>query len=100
MSVSSSILLVLPKSAVEIKENCHLIRHLELRLVLDYFSKKFIENETAIAIANTLTRASDRKEEGSQEKGLEVASVDLSEDEIENFNGLMPVVTVLMRCKG
>ena len=100
MSVSSSILLVLPKSAVEIKENCHLIRHLELRLVLDYFSKKFIENESAIAIANTLTRASDRKEEGSQEKGLEVASVDLSEDEIENFNGLMPIVTVLMRCKG
>ena len=56
-------LLVLPTIAVEVMESCHLMRDLELHLLLDSFSETYTENEAATAIANTLKRATDRKEE-------------------------------------
>ena len=82
-------LLVLPTSAVEVKESCHLIRHLELALFLDCFPEKYIVKEAAPAIANTLKQAPDRKGRSSRKKGLEVASADFSAAEIENEIGLI-----------
>ena len=79
-------LLVLPTSAVEVKESCHLMRDLELHLFLDSFPETYTENEAATAIANTLKRAPDRKGGGGRKKGLEV---DFSADKIENGNGLI-----------
>ena len=58
-------------------------------LFLDCFPKKYTEKEVAIAIANTLKRALDRKGGGGRKKGLKVASADFSADEIENENGLI-----------
>ena len=74
-------LLVLPTSAVEVKESRHLMRDLELHLFLDCFPEKYTENEAATSIANTLKRATDRKGEAGRKKGLEI---DFSADEIEN----------------
>ena len=82
-------LLVLPASAVKVKENHHLMRHLELRLVLDCFPKMYTKNQAATAIANRLKRAPDRKGGSGQKKELEVASASFSADEIENENGLI-----------
>ena len=56
-------LLVLPTIAVGVKESCHLMRNLELHLFLDSFPETYMENEEATAIANTLKRAPDRREE-------------------------------------
>ena len=74
-------LLVLPTSAVEVKESRHLMRHLELPSFLDCFPKKYTEKVAAAAIANTLKRAPDRKGGGGRKKGLEVASAYFSADE-------------------
>ena len=81
--------LVLPTSAVEVKESRHLMRYLELPLLLDCFPKKYTEKAAATAIPNTLKRAPDRKGGGGRKKGLEVASADFSADEIENEIGLI-----------
>ena len=81
--------MVLPISAVEVKESCHLMRHLELHLFLDCFPEKYKQNEAATVIANTLKRAPDKKGGGGRKKGLEVASADFSADEIENDNELI-----------
>ena len=62
-------LLVLPTSAVEVKESRHLMRHLELPLFLDCFPKKYTEKEVGTAIANTLKRAPDIKGRGGRKKG-------------------------------
>ena len=48
------------------------MRDLELYLFLDSFPEKYIENEAATTIANTLKRAPDRKGGGGRKKGLEV----------------------------
>ena len=56
-------LLVLPTSAVEVKESRYLMRDLGLYLFLDCFPETYTENEAAAAIANTLKRAPDREEE-------------------------------------
>ena len=56
-------LLVLPTIAVGVKESCHLMRNLELHLFFDSFPETYTENEEATAIANTLKRAPDRREE-------------------------------------
>ena len=82
-------LLVLPTSAVEVKESRHLMRHLELPLLLDCFPKKYTEMEAATVIANTLKQVPDRKGGSGRKKGLEVASADFSADEIENEIGLI-----------
>ena len=82
-------LLVLPTCAVELKESCHLMRHLELHLFLDCFPEKYTEDKAATGIANTLKRARDRKGGGGRKKGLEVASADFSADQIEHDNGLI-----------
>ena len=82
-------LLVLPASVVEVKEDRHLMRHLELPLFLDCFPKKYTEKEAATAIANKLKRALDRKGGDGRKKGLEVAFADFSPDNIENENGLI-----------
>ena len=82
-------LLVLPASAVKVKENHHLMRHLEFRLVLDCFPKKYTKKEAAAAIANRLKRAPDRKGGSGRKKELEVASANFSADEIENKNELI-----------
>ena len=82
-------LLILPTSAVEVKESRHLRRRLELPLFSDCFPKTYTEKEAASAIANTLKWAPDRKGGGGRKKGLEVASADFSADEIENENGLI-----------
>ena len=79
-------LLVLPASAVDVKESCHLMRDLEFHLFLDCFPETYTVNEAATAIANTLKRASDRKGGGGRKKGLQVG---FSADEIENGNGLI-----------
>ena len=63
-------LLVLPTTAVEVKESCHLMIDLELNLFLDSFPETYTENEAATAIANTLRRAPDRKGGGGPMKGL------------------------------
>ena len=63
-------LLVLPTIAVQVKENCYLMRDLELHLFLDSFLETYTENEAATAIANTLRRAPDRKGGGGPMKGL------------------------------
>ena len=63
-------LLVLPTIAVQVKENCHLMRDLELHLFLDSFLETYTENEAATAIANTLRRAPDRKGRDGRMKGL------------------------------
>ena len=81
--------LVLPTSAVEVKESRHLMRHLELPLFLNCFPKKYTEKEAATAIADTLKQAPDRKWGGGWKKELEVASADFSADEIENKIGLI-----------
>ena len=65
------------------------MRDLEWHLFLDCFPENCTENEALTAISNTLKRAPDRKGEGGQKKGLEVACRDFSEDEIENDNGLI-----------
>ena len=57
-------LLVLPTSAIEVKESRHLMRDLELHLFLDCFPEKYTENEAATTVANTLKPAPDRKGEG------------------------------------
>ena len=82
-------LLVLPESAVKIKENHHLMRHLELRLVLDCFPKMYTKKEAATEIANRLKQAPDRKGGSGRKKEVEVASANFSADEIENENGLI-----------
>ena len=46
--------LVLPTSAVEVKESRHFMRDLELHLILGYFPETYTENEAATAIANAL----------------------------------------------
>ena len=74
---------------VEIKENRHLIRPLELHLFLVYFPEKCMKNEATTAIANTLKKTPDRKGGGRQKKGLKVASADFSKAEIENDKGLI-----------
>ena len=43
-----------------------------------------MENQAATAIFNTLKQAPHREIGGGRKKGLEVASTDFSEDEIEN----------------
>ena len=65
-------LLVLPTSAFEVKESHHLMRNLELYLLLDCFTEKYTENEAATAIANTLKQAPDIKGGDGRKKGLEV----------------------------
>ena len=86
MSVFSEMFLVLPTSAVEVKESRHLMRDLELHLFLDCFPETYTENEAATAIANTLKQAPGRKVGGGRKKGLEL---DLSVDEIENGQKLI-----------
>ena len=61
-------LLVIPTSAAEVKESRHLMRHLELHLVLDCFPKKYAGNEAAAATANTLKQVPGRKEGGGLKK--------------------------------
>ena len=82
-------LLILPASAVEVKEIHHLMRHLELHLSLDCFPEKSTEKEAATAIANTLKRAPERKGGGGRKKELELASVNFSADESDHENGLI-----------
>ena len=82
-------LLILLTSAVEVKESSHLMRHLELPLLLDCFPKKYTEKEAATVMANTFRRALNRKGGGGWKKGLEVASAEFSADEIENEIGLI-----------
>ena len=61
-------LLVIPTSAAEVKESRHLMRHLELHLVLDCFPKKYAGNEAAAATANTLKQVPGRKGGGGLKK--------------------------------
>ena len=82
-------LLILPTSAVEVKEIHHLMRHLELHLSLDCFSEKYTEKEAATAIANTLKQAPDRKGGDGRKKELELASADFSADKNDKENGLI-----------
>ena len=86
-------LLILPTSAVEVKESHHLKRHLELHLSLDCFPDKYTEKEAAPARADTLKRPPGRKRGGGRKKELEITSADFSADENDNENGLFGGVT-------
>ena len=65
------------------------MRHLELHVSLDCFPEKCTEKKAAIAIANTLKRAPDRKGEVGRKEELKLASADFSADENGNENGLI-----------
>ena len=82
-------LLILPTSAVEVKESHHLKRHLELHSSLDCFPDKYTEKEAAPARADTLKRPPGRKRGGGRKKELEITSADFSADENDNENGLI-----------
>ena len=56
-------LLVLPTSAVEVKESRYLMRDLGLYLFLDCFPETYTGNEAATAVANTLKRALTEKDQ-------------------------------------
>ena len=80
------------------------MRDLELHLFIDCFPEMYPENEVATAITSTLKGALDRKVGGGWKKGLEV---DFSAERLKMATiwlvwkrKKIPVVTVLMRCKG
>ena len=92
-----------PTSAVEVKENCHLMRHLEWNFFLSCFPEKYTENDAMTAIANTLKGTSDKTGEVVKRRDwrwlLQTSLQTSFKMTSVRKRKKIPVVTVLIRCQ-